>query len=253
MPSAGEQVLSRLQSQALHAEALATIQRLLTSRVAKAQLRVFNLGNRAAALDIGFKPAYDPRALAFVSQFEYRSIHSLTARQAAKIQAVTLDGIRRGLNERDTLDAIRRVVGDNAGRVRAIARTEMNRAANWGRFSGWKSSGVVRYKEVLATHDERVREDHLEADGDRVPLDEPFTRGAAAGFQMPPFEPNCRCTAVPVTRFRGLAALPKQAVTMEVHGLRDAELDHTRDLLLAWNRWPQVFENLLRSSGVLVV
>lgn len=227
------------------------MQRLLTSPIARAQFRVFKLGNNAAALDIGFKPRFDARAQSFVANFEYRSIQTLTARQAAKIQAVTLQGVREGLNERDLMDKVGEVVAGNSGRVRAIARTEMNRAANWGRLSGWKESGVVRRKTVVATHDERVREDHLAADGDTVATDEPFTRGAAAGFMMPPFEVNCRCTAIPVTRFRGLA-LPKQAVTMDVKGLRSAEEQHIREMVLAWNRWPKVLLNAVRSSGLVL-
>jgi SPP1 gp7 family putative phage head morphogenesis protein len=242
--------VAALTDNALHAAAYAATLRLLHNRVAKAQLRVYRLGALAAKLDLGVGPFYDPQAQAFVAQFEYEAIDSLTARQASRIRDVTLDGVRRGLGQERVLQAVRDVVEAGEARLRAIARTELNRAANWGRYTGWKESGRVREKEYVATTDDRVRPGHLAAHGERVPIDQPFTRGDAAGYLMPPIAPNCRCTAVPVTRFSGLAGLPAQATTQEIEGLRAAELAHTRDLLRVWQAWPRLLE---RELGAVLV
>lgn len=168
------------------------MQRLLRAEVDRGNHRAFGLGvDRAGEeLHLDHRP-FDAQAERFVREFEYDAIQTLTVRQAARIQDVTLDGIRRGLNERDVMDGVRRVIGDHEGRVRSTARTEMNRAANFGRYTGWKESGIVRWKISIATLDDRVRPDHLAADGERAPIDQPFTRGAAAGFLVPPYGPNC--------------------------------------------------------------
>ena len=46
-----------------------------------------DLGHEAAKLDVGFGPRYDPAAQAFVAQYEYDAIHTLTARQAGSAAA----------------------------------------------------------------------------------------------------------------------------------------------------------------------
>jgi len=93
-----------------------------------------------------------------------------------------------------------------AGRARAIriARTEVVGASNMGAHLGAEESGLDLDKIWVATADDRTREDHLFADGQRVKLNESFNVG---GYQMrypgdssmgaPAGEiVNCRCTVV---------------------------------------------------------
>lgn len=84
-----------------------------------------------------------------------------------------------------------------------IARTETTRAAGVGShtlFSGWGAEG----HEWLTAMDGRQRDTHGAANGQVVPMNEPFTVG---GYQMMhPGDPNapaeevceCRCAELPV-------------------------------------------------------
>lgn len=102
-------------------------------------------------------------------------------------------------------DLAQRVRGDfsAAGPARAvrIARTEVVGASNLGAHVGAEESGLPLDKIWIATADGRTREDHAEADGQRVRLDEAFSVG---GYPMrypgdssmgaPASEVvNCRC------------------------------------------------------------
>lgn len=95
-------------------------------------------------------------------------------------------------------------------RTEAIARTETIRASNAGNDALFNDWGVKK-KEWLATKDDRTRTydkgdefDHVEADGQVVNIDEPFT--VSGEKLMYPGDPsgspgntiNCRCTELPV-------------------------------------------------------
>lgn len=84
----------------------------------------------------------------------------------------------------------------------AIARTETNKAANRTitEAAAEVAKEVAITKTWLATDDDRTRDDHLDADGQTVPFDEPFDVGGEQG--MYPGDDsfsaaqvvNCRCT-----------------------------------------------------------
>ena len=93
-------------------------------------------------------------------------------------------------------------------RAETIARTEVINASNAASVAGAKASGAAVQKEWLASRDDRVRADHEDADGQTVPLDQPFTVG---GYQLmlpgdsslgaPAKEVvNCRCAVTYVTQ-----------------------------------------------------
>ena len=161
----------------------------------------FSLGLRRAQLDVKKSDLYDARAQEFAARFPYASINSLAAWGDRETREVIVKGIRDGDGVDEVARNLRKALLAHVATVEVIARTEVNRAANWGRLSGWRESGLVREKEFIATLDDRVAPDHLEAHGEVVPLEATFTRGAAAGYLMPPLRANCRCTAAPVTRF----------------------------------------------------
>lgn len=82
-------------------------------------------------------------------------------------------------------------------RATTIARTEVLRAENDGRFLGWKAAQDEGYLSPDAHKRWIVRpigacEVCLALTGTVIPWNEPFGFGA----QMPPRHPNCRCTAV---------------------------------------------------------
>lgn len=86
-------------------------------------------------------------------------------------------------------------------RATRIARTESTGAFNFGALSALADEGVTR-KTWVATEDSRTRPTHVAADGQTVPLMQPFRVGTAV-LQMPgdPSGPanetiNCRCTVI---------------------------------------------------------
>lgn len=62
-------------------------------------------------------------------------------------------------------------------RSEVIARTEVISASNMGSYAGAHSLGYPMEKTWISTRDARTRDDHTEADGQTVDIDEPFEVG----------------------------------------------------------------------------
>ena len=136
---------------------------------------------------------------------------------AERVRDVTITTIRRlkvalqdAFNNGDGIEVVaRNIVRSGSGiadvkRARVIARTEIISASNKGSLEGARDTGIPLRKEWLATMDDRTRDAHLSADGQKVLLDElfvvdgedmqfpgDFQNGASAGNVI-----NCRCTQV---------------------------------------------------------
>lgn len=88
-------------------------------------------------------------------------------------------------------------------RARTIARTETVRAANTGQKELWQQArdrGELprdSYRVWVATPDDRTRDEHADADGQVVRIDEPFV--VADGTSEPGEAVSCRCTHVIAT------------------------------------------------------
>ncbi len=89
-------------------------------------------------------------------------------------------------------------------RCRTIARTESAKVENWGQLEGYKSTEFVNKKGWLCSRVPESREDHVQADGQEVGIDEAFIVG---GEQMQyPGDPagdagnvvNCLCSHYPI-------------------------------------------------------
>lgn len=84
------------------------------------------------------------------------------------------------------------------------ARTGTISTSNAGSHSAFEDADSVIGEEWLATNDARTREDHTDADGQVVPVDESFEVGGV--YMSHPGDPgaaigqiaNCRCTIAPV-------------------------------------------------------
>jgi hypothetical protein len=59
-------------------------------------------------------------------------------------------------------------------RTERIVRTEVNRASNWGSLEGTKSLGVEMNKVWISAFAPNSRQEHMDADGQPVDLEEPF-------------------------------------------------------------------------------
>ena len=113
---------------------------------------------------------------------------------AGQDEGLGIDAIARNVSTR--IPAISRMRGA------MIARTETHGAANFAMHQTAKQTGLTLVKEWVSAQDDRTREDHSEANGQTVPIDEPFNVGGellmypgdsagSAGNTI-----NCRCVSI---------------------------------------------------------
>lgn len=164
-----------------------------------------------------------------------------TTRQA--IRDTLVDGVALGEGIDDLAARVRQVF-DEAEEARSIniARTEVIRSANFGRWQGQAQTGVVMRRRWLSTGDDRTRETHREMNGQERRIDQPFTspRGPTAmhpgGFGVASEDCQCRCTTIPVVEAPRL----RDATQAE----RDAAVYRAFDRRCA--RWEGVYRSALR-------
>jgi uncharacterized protein with gpF-like domain len=124
-----------------------------------------------------------------------------------RLQVAIQDAIQAG---EGIQQVARRIVTTGSGiadlnRARVIARTEIISASNAGSLEGAYATGVEFQKEWLATQDDRTRDAHLVADGQRTSKDGDFLvdgepleyPGALNG--SPANVISCRCTLLYIT------------------------------------------------------
>ena len=149
---------------------------------------------------------FDRLIRAWILEYGAERIISIekTTRDRLKIE------LQRAFNNGDGIEVVaRNIVRSGSGiadvkRARVIARTEIISASNKGSLEGARDTGIPLRKEWLATMDDRTRDAHLGADGQKVLLDESFivdgesmqfpgdfTLGASAGNVI-----NCRCSQI---------------------------------------------------------
>jgi len=126
------------------------------------------------------------------------------------ISRATAAAIEDGLSEINMAKLIRSEVSTGGGqlsryRSRMIARTETHAASSAAGDLAAVATGIPNImKEWVASGGERTREDHRIANGQIVPLDQPFKVGGS--LLMYPSDPsgsaaqviNCRCVSVQV-------------------------------------------------------
>ncbi|MBM0227969.1 phage minor head protein, partial [Micromonospora sp. ATA51] len=118
-------------------------------------------------------------------------------------------------------DAIEAILGERSWEDRAvtIARTETIGAYNAGTLTAWLTAERTLDEKLdkvwVATHDERTRPDHRDADGQRVALDGVFmVGGVPMRYPGDPAAPpgqtvQCRCTMIEVEAGEPLPAVPE--------------------------------------------
>lgn len=124
-----------------------------------------------------------------------------TLREAVRdiLEAAASEGWGEAVMARYIQERVGVVSRANAAR---IARTEMHTAANVGSDEAARSTGLTIVKEWASAEDGRTRLSHAVADGQTVPMDDPFEVGdAKLMFPGDPSGPgkeiiNCRCTTL---------------------------------------------------------
>lgn len=152
----------------------------------------------------------DPRVAHFLDSEAGQYIQGINGTTVKALRAQLVEGVEAGESIPRLADRVSAVFADAKDRrAVTIARTEVVRASNFGGWAGMKQGGIEE-KEWLATRDDRVRDSHLEADGQIQPIDRPFTLGSGAQAMYPgdtgePEEDiNCRCTTAPVLNSRSM-------------------------------------------------
>ena len=118
--------------------------------------------------------------------------------QTARAQLA--EGFAAGESIPQLTDRLRASAGLTARRAALVARSSVIEASNAGSIATARASGIEMQKEWIATPDERTRPTHHTADGQKVPLADPFTVGEfSADVPGDPGLPrqekyNCRCT-----------------------------------------------------------
>jgi len=161
----------------------------------------------AALDDIGVSISFnvlEPRVKRFIEQRAQRF--------AQRVNQTTWDDLRKSLSAgisagEAVSDLAKRVDTVMGTRIRSsattIARTEVIGASNGGTLLAWQQTDVVSGKEWLATADDKTRDTHAEAHGQRRGIDEDFEVGGGSGpapgqIGEPEEDINCRCTMTAV-------------------------------------------------------
>lgn len=117
------------------------------------------------------------------------------------VRAMTVQAINTGATTEELKASIQTYRAFSEFRADTIARTETVAAFNGGQFEGSRALGQYgpKMKRWTAVTDSRTRVEHLDADGQTVPYDQPFVVGGEE--MMFPHDPtasaanvvNCRC------------------------------------------------------------
>jgi len=139
----------------------------------------------------------------FVRLVGASKIAQISATTIKQVKQVISQGVDLGLSERETGQLLRTQAPMlAASRAQTIARTETHASANYAVHEAFISTGIEARREWVAAEDERTREDHINANGQIVGLNEAFVVGDSE--LMYPSDPsgspeqviNCRCAVV---------------------------------------------------------
>lgn len=146
------------------------------------------------------KSRFTDKARQWVASQAYMKSRYVTATTHEIVKKVIDHGIENGLSEKEIASNLTDhfISGASESRARTIARTEVHNAASFGMQDGAEETGLQLTREWVAVMDDRTREDHADADGQTVGMDEPFQVGDESldfpGDGSPENSINCRCT-----------------------------------------------------------
>lgn len=133
-----------------------------------------------------------------------RKVTQISDTSREKIQAIIDEGEQNDLSSGEIADLIQAALSEDIGDRRAmtIARTEVHGASQDSQFEAAQATGLNVVKRWVAVEDKRTREDHVDADGQVVNMDEYFQVGddelmyAGDPSGSPEQVINCRCITV---------------------------------------------------------
>jgi SPP1 gp7 family putative phage head morphogenesis protein len=153
-------------------------------------------------LDSTKKMSFQELVQGFIAREALKKSIFISETTKESVRKVISDGVENGDGEVVIASNINEAVGGTlaANRARTIARTEVHNAATYGMQAAAEETDRPLMREWVSVQDERTRDDHSEADGQQVEMDEPFEVGGESidrpGEGSPENSINCRCTII---------------------------------------------------------
>lgn len=127
------------------------------------------------------------------------------------INQILTDGYKSGVG----INEVSRQITERFDQLRTweatrIARTEIHTAQNMGVMNSYDQLGV-EYTQWIAASDDRVRDSHIDIDGEIIPIGSTYSNGLSfPGDTSGPIEEwiNCRCSNAPFVLPAGMMAPP---------------------------------------------
>jgi HK97 family phage portal protein len=160
-------------------------------------------GAESVAAELGMTIDFNflsPEVVKFLAEKMFEIADLIDGPLRDRLRASLQEGIDKGESIEKIADRVEEVFGVERSRARRIARTEVAEAFNGGRYATMKEAGVERL-EWLSARDERVRDSHVEVDGEIVMLGDKFSNGLLYPTDKDgPAEEivNCRCVFLAV-------------------------------------------------------
>lgn len=148
------------------------------------------------------KKAFLDLVQSFIAREALKKATFIAKTNASLIREVIAKGFEQGLSEALIAKDIKETLGGSLAieRAKTIARTEIHNAATYGMQAAAEETQLNLTREWVSVHDERTREAHVEADGQRRGLFDPFDVGGESinrpGEGSPENSINCRCTII---------------------------------------------------------
>lgn len=152
---------------------------------------------------------FSSRVLGYLEDEALDLATTITGDLTEEARDILQSSFEEGLGEKETADRLADAIEMEDWELERIARTEGHTAANVGSDTAARATGADLVKEWAATDDARTRPSHVEADGQRVEMDEPFEVGDSyLDFPGDPDGPaneviNCRCVVLYHPRVNG--------------------------------------------------
>lgn len=164
--------------------------------------RVYRRAGKTRPLDLVFGERPIAQNMIDLAAFE------MTQTTARSVKGIIEQGLLAGSSVRGIAIALDNAQSFGIARSRTIARTEATKAINLATNQSYQTAaneGIRIQKEWLSSRDDKVRETHVELDGQVVGVNEDFVvpsngeKGESPGsFESPAESINCRCTIIPV-------------------------------------------------------
>jgi SPP1 gp7 family putative phage head morphogenesis protein len=158
----------------------------------------YTKGVESVGKELGFTFTIDQDELDFIQKYTFDLVKGLNDDMEGKLKQVLQRGVIDGKGMNQIQKDIAEVMDLQMNRAETIARTEMQRAGNYGRLNAYQEAGVGKIQ-WLAIIDDRTSEICKKLNGQTVKPGNLFkttVNGKNIQVKAPPAHPNCRSTIV---------------------------------------------------------